>query len=326
MNYEPGTKVATRDAYGETLAELGREMPELVVLDADLSSSTKTAAFAKQFPERFFNMGIAEANMIGHAAGLAASGKVPFASTFAVFATGRVYDQLRTSVCYPALGVKVAATHAGLTVGEDGASHQANEDIALARALPNMTVVVPADANETRDAVRAAAKRRGPFYLRLGRPAVPVLAIAQAMAGGEAGAPFELGRLRVLREGTDVGIMACGYMVHEALKAAELLAAGGVSAGVIDVHTIKPLDKEGVTAAARRYGCLVTAEEHSVIGGLGSAVAETVGESYPVPVIRVGVADRFGESGTPDALLKAYGLTAEHIRDAAGRAMAARKG
>lgn len=319
MNYEPGTKVATRDAYGETLAELGREMPDLVVLDADLSSSTKTAVFAKQFPERFFNFGVAEANMIGHAAGLAASGKVPFASTFAVFATGRVFDQLRVSVCYPALGVKVAATHAGLTVGEDGASHQANEDIALARALPNMTVVVPADANETREAVVAAARRSGPFYLRLGRPAVPVL---PAPAGGT---PFELGRVRVLREGKDVGILACGYMVHEALKAADLLAAGGVSAGVIDVHTIKPLDKEGVAAAARRYGCLVTAEEHSIIGGLGSAVAETVVETHPVPVVRVGVADRFGESGPPDALLKAYGLTAEHIREAAARAMEARK-
>ena len=317
MNYEPGTKVATRDAYGETLAELGREMPELVVLDADLSSSTKTAVFAKQFPERFFNMGVAEANMIGHAAGLAASGKVPFASTFAVFATGRVFDQLRVSVCYPALSVKVAATHAGLTVGEDGASHQANEDIALARAIPNMTVVVPADANETRDAVRAAAKQRGPFYLRLGRPAVPVLPVTAA--------PFELGRVRVLREGTDVGLMACGYMVHEALKAADLLAAAGISAGVIDVHTIKPLDEDGVAAAARRYGCLVTAEEHSIIGGLGSAIAETVAESFPVPVVRVGVADRFGESGSPDALLKAYGLTAEHIRDAAGRALTAKK-
>jgi transketolase len=314
MKYAPGTRVATRDAYGETLVELGRERPDLIVLDSDLSSSTKTATFRKEFPGRFFNFGVAEQNMIGHAAGLAATGLLPFASTFAVFAMGRVFDQVRVSVCYPALNVKIVASHAGLSVGEDGASHQANEDIALARVLPNMTVVAPADANETRDAVRAAAGTAGPFYLRLGRPAVPVLP-----AGGD---PFVLGRLRVLREGKHVAILACGLMVHEALRAAEQLAAGGIEAGVIDAHTIKPLDAAGVEAAARRYGCLVTAEEHSIIGGLGSAVTEVVSAAFPVPVIRVGVADRFGESGAPEALLEEFGLSAAAICRAARRAMA----
>jgi transketolase len=297
--------IATRDAYGQALLQLGREDEGIVVLDADLSGSTKTADFAREFPRRFFNLGIAEADLIGTAAGLAVAGKIPFVSTFAVFAAGRAYDQIRASVAYPRLNVKIAATHAGLTVGEDGATHQMNEDIALMRVLPNLTVVVPADGAEAAAATRAAALHRGPVYLRLGRPAVP------ALPGGTE--PFDLYRAPVLREGGDVAIFACGYMVHLALEAARELEKSGIEAAVINVHTIKPLDVETILTYARRCGRVVTAEEHSIIGGLGSAVAEVLGEGAPVPLVRIGVRDVFGESGKPAALLEKYGLTAEAI-------------
>ncbi|MGI6363695.1 MAG: transketolase family protein [Bacillota bacterium] len=296
---------ATRDAYGKALAELGAENQDVVVLDADLSGSTKTAAFAKEFPQRFFNVGIAESDLIGTAAGLAASGKIPFASTFAVFAAGRAYDQIRASVAYPNLNVKIAATHAGLTVGEDGATHQMNEDIALMRALPNMTVVVPADGVEAAAATRAVARHRGPVYLRLGRPAVPDIHDESYV--------FDLLKAPVLREGEDVALFACGYMVHVALEAADMLAEQGVSAAVINVHTVKPLDTDTVCRYARRCRRVVTAEEHSIIGGLGGAIAEVLAEEVPAPMVRIGVRDTFGESGKPAALLEKYGLTAKAV-------------
>ncbi|NLG86489.1 MAG: transketolase family protein [Firmicutes bacterium] len=307
-------KIATRDAYGETLIELGRELKNLVVLDADLSKSTKTAGFAKLFPERFFNMGIAESNLVGTAAGLAAAGKIPFVSTFAVFATGRAYDQIRNSVAYPHLNVKICATHAGITVGEDGASHQALEDIALMRALPGMTVIVPADAPETKQAVRAATKHQGPVYIRLGRSGVPVISPPDYQ--------FEVGQVAVLRPGEDVAIFACGIMVSVALTAAELLAQKDIRAEVINVSTIKPLNVQQVAAAAAKTKAVVTCEEHNIIGGLGSAVAEVLGEHCPVPLERVGINDVFGQSGTPADLLAHYGLTAEKVASAAERAIA----
>ncbi len=299
---------ATRQAYGETLVELGRENPNIVVLDADLSASTMTQMFSKAFPDRFFNAGIAEQNLMSVAAGLAATGKTVFASTFAVFATGRAYDQVRVGIAHNRLDVKIAATHSGLTVGEDGASHQSLEDIALMRVLPNMTVVVPADATEAAQAVRAAASTPGPFYIRLGRPPVPVLFGADHR--------FVLGRAEVLRHGTGVAVYATGHMVAVALEAAEILGAGGVSAEVVNVSTIKPLDTGTIVAAAKRCGAAVTVEEHSIIGGLGSAIAEALCENYPVPLERVGVRDVFGESGKPAELLKAYGLSAEGVANA----------
>ncbi len=302
------TKIATREAYGKALAQLGAEDERIVVLDADLSGSTKTALFAKEFSHRFFNIGIAEADMMGAAAGLAAAGKVPFASTFAIFAAGRCYDQIRTSIAYPNLNVKIAATHAGLTVGEDGATHQMNEDIALMRALPNLTVLVPADAPEAAAMTRWAAEHQGPVYLRLGRAAVPTV-------NGE---DYQLqpGRAQVLRDGDDLVIFACGYMVHQALEAAADLADRGISAAVVNVHTIKPLDAETVVKYARRCGAVVTAEEHSIIGGLGGAIAEVLGEEHPTPLVRIGVRDTFGESGKPGELLQKYGLTAKEIIEA----------
>jgi len=305
VNTKQQEKVATRNAYGRALVELGRRFPEIVVLDADLSKSTKTHEFARAFPDRFFNMGIAEQNLMGTAAGFALAGKIPFASTFAVFATGRPFDQVRNTIAYPGLNVKIVATHAGITVGEDGASHQAVEDIALMRALPNMTVIVPADATETARAVAAAAAHQGPVYMRLGRPAVPVLF-------GE-DYEFRLGAAAVLREGSDAAICATGVMVAEALKAAEQLAAQGIEVAVANIHTIKPLDVETIVHLARKTGALVTAEEHTIYGGLGSAVAEVLGEHYPVPLVRVGIKDRFGESGAPAQLMEAFGLTASHI-------------
>lgn len=295
-------KIATREAYGKALVELGRRNPDVVVLDADLSKSTKTHDFGKNYPERFFNIGIAEQNMMGTAAGLAAAGKIPFASSFAVFATGRVYDQIRNSIAYPRLNVKIGASHAGITVGEDGASHQAVEDIALMRCLPNMTVFVPADAVETRAAVLAAAEIDGPVYIRLGRSGVPVLHDKDNFN-------FVPGRAITLREGGDAAIIACGIMVSAALEAADLLAGEGVSVRVLDMHTVKPLDVEAVVEAARATGAVVTAEEHSILGGLGGAVAEALGENCPVPMHRVGVRDTFGESGKPGELLEKYGLT-----------------
>ncbi len=302
-------KIATRDAYGNALAELGRENPNIVVCDADLSKSTKTNVFKKEFPDRHFNFGIAEANMMGTAAGMATCGKIPFVSTFAVFASGRAWEQVRVSICYPELNVKIVPTHAGITVGEDGASHQANEDIALMRALPNMTVVVPADGVETKKAVRAAAEFKGPVYIRLGRAEVPTIF--------DEDYDFCIGKAVVMRPGDDVSIFACGMMTAQALDAAEKLAGEGISAEVINVSTIKPLDGEIVLNSALKTGCAVTAEEHSIIGGLGSAILEALADGCPVPVERVGMPDVFGESGKPDALLKKYGMTADDIASAA---------
>ncbi|MGC7846395.1 transketolase family protein [Desulforudis sp. 1088] len=310
-------KIATREAYGKALAQLGEERADVVVLDADLAKSTKTIDFAKRFPERFFDMGVAEANMVGTAAGFAAAGKIPFCSTFAVFAAGRAFDQIRQSVANTRLNVKIAATHAGLTVGEDGSSHQSVEDIALMRSLPNMTVFVPADAVEVYGAVRAAVNINGPVYIRLGRSAVPIL--------HDQGFSFTPGKAVKLRSGNDAAVIACGIMVAEALRAAELAAEEGLSVAVIDMHTIKPLDVEAVVEAARASGAVVTAEEHSVIGGLGSAVAETLVENFPVPMKRVGVMDTFGESGKPAELLEKYGLTTASIL-AAVKEVVARKG
>lgn len=308
--------VATRDAYGEALAELGAVNENIVVLEADLSKSTKTNDFKKVYPERFFNMGIAEQNLLGTAAGFAAVGKIPFASSFAVFATGRAYDQIRNSIAYPNLNVKIAATHAGLTVGEDGGSHQMLEDIALMRALPNMTVIVPADGVETKQAVKAAAEYEGPVYIRMGRPKVPVL------FGDDY--KFEIGKGVVLKEGGDVTLVATGIMVSKAVEAAELLATEGISAAVVNISTIKPLDADLIIAQAQKTGAMVTCEEHNIYGGLGSAVAEVLVENCPVPMVRVGVADKFGESGLPDELLEKHGLTANNIA-AQAKAVIARK-
>lgn len=302
-------KIATRDAYGQALAELGGENPRVVVLDADLSKSTKTAEFGKKYPDRFFNVGIAEANMMGMAAGLSLSGRIPFVSTFAIFGTGRDYDQVRNAITYPHLNVKLAMSHAGLTLGEDGASHQMLEDIALMRVLPGMTVIVPADATETKKAVRVLADMQGPAYLRLGRAPVPILFNDDYR--------FEIGKAPKLRDGKDVAIMACGVMVAEALDAAEQLAREGISALVLNCSSIKPLDEEAVAAAAEQCGCVVTAEEHNVIGGLGGAVAEALSRRRPTPMRMIGAQDTFGESGKPDELLEKYGLKGHHIADAA---------
>lgn len=307
-------KQATREAYGQALEELGAVHQDVVVLDADLSKSTKTSMFQSKYPERFFNAGIAEQNLMGLAAGFAAAGKVPFASTFAVFATGRAYDQIRNSICYPRLNVKIAATHAGITVGEDGGSHQALEDINLMRGLPNMTVLVPADGPEAKNAVKAAAEYEGPVYIRLGRSGVPTIT--------DADAPFVIGKGRVMREGSDVTLIGCGMMVAKALEAADALAEEGVSAAVIDMSTIKPIDRELIVEWAKKTGAIVTAEEHNIIGGLGSAVAEVLVEEALVPMERVGIEDVFGESGTGGELVEKYRLTAEHIVEKAKRAMA----
>lgn len=294
-------KVATRDAYGNALLTLGAENPNVVVLDADLSKSTKTADFGKKYPERFFNMGIAESNLLGTAAGFAAAGKIPFASTFAIFAVGRAFEQIRNSIAYPKLNVKIAATHSGISVGEDGGSHQAIEDVAIMRAVPNMVVLVPADGEETRQVILAAAKYKGPVYIRMGRLAVPLLF-------GE-DYQFEIGKANVLKEGTDVAIMANGLMVSMALEAAVELAADGISVSVVNVASVKPLDVETIVQVAKQTKAVVTAEEHNIIGGLGSAIAEVLGEKLPTPMVRVGLKDTFGESGPPQELLEKYGLT-----------------
>ena len=299
------TKIATRDAYGRTLAELAATDEKLVVLDADLSKSTKTCDFAKVCPERFVNMGIAEQNMITTAAGLVTVGKHVFCSSFAIFAAGRAYEQIRNAVAYPGLPVTIAATHAGITVGEDGATHQAIEDIALMRAIPGMTVIAPADALEAEQAVRLLAEYDKPAYLRLGR-----LAVESVMPEDY---QFTIGKGHVLQDGTDAVIFACGLMVQEAMAAARLLADEGISAAVVNIATIKPLDEELVIKMAKQCGAVVTAEEHNVIGGLGSAVAEVLAENCPVPMQRVGVADRFGQSGKPAELMVEYGLTPEVI-------------
>ena len=312
-------KKATRESYGAALAELG-EKYDFLVLDADLAAATKTGMFKKKFPERFFDCGIAEGNMMSVAAGIAATGKVVFASSFAMFAAGRAFEQVRNSIGYPHLNVKIGATHAGITVGEDGATHQCNEDIALMRTIPGMTIISPADATEAYAVVEAAINFYGPVYLRFGRFAVPNLT-PELVPDYK----FEIGKGVTYREGKDVTIVANGYMVHLAVEAAEMLKAEGIDAGVINIHTIKPLDTELIVSAAKRSGAIVTAEEHSVIGGLGGAVAEAVAESCPVPVLRVGVEDKFGRSGKVPELLEIYGLTAKNIADKARCAVAMKK-
>ena len=301
--------IATRDAYGETLAELGGKNPAIVALDADLSGSTKTGVFAKKYPERFFNMGIAEANMVGTAAGLAAVGKVPFVSTFAIFAAGRAWEQIRQSVAYPKANVKIVATHGGVTVGEDGGSHQSVEDIAIMRAIPNMTVIVPADGVETKGAIRAAALYRGPVYVRLGRNKVPTIFPENHS--------FEIGKGCEIHPGTDLTFIATGLMTAQALAAAKLLEKDGISARVVHLGTIKPLDKEIVLQAARETGAIVTAEEHSIIGGLGGAVAELLAEECPTLMKRVGINDRFGTSGKSEELLKYFNLAPDDLAETA---------
>ena len=305
MAYNIGDKIATRDAYGATLVEIGNENENLVVLDADLAAATKTGMFKKAHPDRFFDCGIAENNMIGAAVGLALSGKVPFASTFAMFAAGRSYEQVRNSIGYPHANVKIGATHGGITVGEDGATHQCCEDFALMRTVPGMTVICPADAQEARLAVKAAYEMEGPVYLRFGRMAVPVLF--------DENYKFEIGKGVKLVDGTDVSIIANGVEVEQALLAAEELRAEGISASVINMATIKPLDTELVIAEAKKCGCVVTVEEHSVIGGLGGAVAEALSETYPVPVVKVGTEDCFGRSGPAKELLSKFGLDKDAI-------------
>lgn len=305
--------IATRDAYGQTLVELGRENNAIVVLDADLSGSTKTALFAKEFPQRFFNAGIAEANMVGMAAGLAAGGMIPFASTFAVFASGRAFEQIRQSLAYPRLNVKIVATHGGITVGEDGGSHQSVEDLAIMRAVPNMVVLCPADGPETAAAVRAVAAYEGPVYMRLGRAKVPTVFNEPV--------PFTIGKGQVLRTGGDLSFVTTGLMTAQALAAADILAEEGISARVVHLGTIKPLDVDLLLQAARETGAMVTAEEHSVIGGLGGAVCEVLGEGFPVPVERVGLRDVFGQSGTAEDLLAYYGLTTAELVEAAERVL-----
>lgn len=299
-------KKATRESYGEALVALGEKYENLVVLDADLAAATKTGMFRKAFPDRFYDCGIAEANMMGVAAGLAATGMIPFASSFAMFAAGRAFEIVRNSIGYPHLNVKIGATHAGISVGEDGATHQCCEDIALMRTIPGMVILNPADDVEAKAAVEAAIQYQGPVYCRFGRLAVPIINDPETYQ-------FEIGKGITLREGTDLTLVATGLMVNEALQAAEVLAAEGISARVLNIHTIKPLDTELIAAAARETGCLITCEEHSIIGGLGSAVAECVAESCPVPVYRVGVKDTYGYSGPAVALLKEFGLCAENI-------------
>lgn len=296
---------ATRDAYGETLLELGKKRSDIVVLDADLSGSTKTNKFAKAFPERFFNLGISEQDMIGTAAGLALTGKIPFASTFAVFAAGRAWDQIRMAVCYSNTNVKLVVTHGGITVGEDGASHQALEDIALMRVLPNMTVIVPVDATETSSVINAVVDYKGPVYVRLGRIKVPYVMPEDYK--------FKIGKAYVFRIGREANIIAAGIMVGIAKSAAEILTGQGIDTGVINMSTIKPIDEDTLLSVAKNSKVIITAEEHSIIGGLGSAMCEFLAENYPIPVRRIGIKDLFGCSGSPNELLKQYGLTVEDI-------------
>ena len=305
---------ATREAYGNALAVVGAKNKNIVVLDADLSKSTKTNVFKEQFPDRFFNVGIAEQNLISVGAGLAAAGKIPFVSSFAMFATGRAFEQIRNAVCYPKLNVKVCATHAGITVGEDGATHQSLEDIACMRVLPNMTVVVPADEAETTSVIEWAANYQGPVYVRLGRAGVDDTT--------PAGYQFVPGKSQTLVEGADLTIIACGALVGPAVEGAKELAQAGISARVINMASIKPIDKDAIVKAAQETGAILTAEEHNVLGGLGSAVAEVVVQEAPVPMAFVGVQDSFGESGTPKELMAKYGLTAKDIVAAATKLVA----
>ena len=310
-------KKATREAYGDALVEVAQDYPTLVVLDADLAGATKTGNFKKAYPDRFFDCGIAEGNMMSLAAGIAAAGRPVFASSFAMFAAGRAYEQVRNAIGYTHLNVKIGATHAGITVGEDGATHQCLEDVALMRAIPGMTVICPADATETKLAVRAALEMDGPVYLRLGRYAVPVLF--------DENYKFEIGKGVQMRDGTDVTLIGSGLTVSECLNAAELLAAEGISARVINMATIKPIDRDIIIRAAKETGAIVTAEDHSIVGGLGGAVAEVVTETVPVPVVRVGLNDVFGKSGPAGELVKLYGLDGAGIAEKAKQAIALKK-
>lgn len=300
-----GEPVSVRDAYGETLVELGRVRQDLVVLDADLSRSTKTQYFAREYPDRFFNIGISEADMMGTAAGLASCGKLVFASTFAIFASGRAWEQVRNTICYSNFNVKIVATHGGISVGEDGSSHQSIEDLALMRAIPNLVVIAPCDAQETRQAVLKIADYQGPVYMRLMRPEVPTIY--------ESGPGFEIGRAITLKEGGDVTLIAAGIMVFPALQAADVLEAEGIGARVLDMHTIKPLDEEAIEKAARETKGIVTCEEHTIIGGLGGAVSEVISRTSPCAIRMVGIEDRFGESGCKDDLFREFHLTPEDI-------------
>ena len=316
MSYQIGEKIATREAYGKALAEFGAD-ENIIVLDADLSKSTKTDCFLKEYPERFINMGIAEGNMMATAAGIASCGKTVFASSFAMFAAGRAFEQIRNSIGYPKLNVKIGATHAGISVGEDGATHQCLEDIGIMRTIPGMVILNPADATESRLAVKAAIEYDGPVYLRFGRLPVPVIF--------DDSYKFEIGKGVVLAEGTDVTLIGTGLMVPAALEARELLAAEGISARVVNIATIKPIDKDLIIESANKTGAIVTAEEHNVMGGLGSAVAEVLCEGAPVPMLRVGTQDVFGRCGKPNDLLKMYGLDAETIKEKAKAAIALKK-
>ena len=318
MKYELGAKIATREAYGNALAEFG-DLYDIVVFDADLAASTKTGTFKKKFPDRFFDCGIAEGNMMVVAAGVATTGKIPFASSFAMFAAGRAYEQIRNAIGYPHLNVKIGATHAGITVGEDGATHQCNEDLALMRTIPGMVILNPADAVEARAAVLAAIKHEGPVYMRFGRLAVPVINDQDTYE-------FEIGKGQLLKEGSDVTIVATGLMVNEAIEAEKLLAKDGISVRIVNIHTIKPIDKEIILESCKKTGAIVTAEEHSVIGGLGSAVCDVVcASSCPVPVVKVGVQDTYGISGKANDLLHTFGLDAETIALKAKEAISLKK-
>lgn len=307
-------KIATRESYGNALAELGDKYENLYVFDADLAAATKTGIFKKKFPDRFFDCGIAESNMMGVAAGMAATGKIPFVSTFAMFAAGRAFEQVRNSIGYPHLNVKIGATHAGISVGEDGATHQCNEDIALMRTIPGMTVIIPADDVEAKAAVDAAINYEGPVYMRFGRLAVPVF-------NDPATYKFEIGKGIKLRDGNDITIVATGLMVYEAIEAAKTLAQQGIEATVINIHTIKPIDKDIIIEAAKKTNLVLTVEEHSVIGGLGEAVCDVLCENYPTKVVKIGVNDEFGHSGPAAELLKQYGLCAENIVNKAAEAV-----
>jgi len=296
---------ATRDGYGEALVELGKKNPRVVVLGADLTDSTRTGWFAEKFPDRFFEIGIAEQDMLNTAAGLSLTGKIPFVSTYGVFVSGRAWEQIRTTICYANLNVKIGGAHGGVSVGPDGATHQALEEIALMRVLPNMKVIVPCDAIETYKATMKAAELKGPVYIRFGREKIPVITKKDT--------PFQLGKAATFREGKDVSLIACGYMVYEALKAADELEKKKISAKVINLHTVKPIDKEAIVKAAKETGAIVTCEEHQIMGGFGSAVAEVVVENYPVPMKFIGIQDRFGESGTPEELIKEFNLDSSDI-------------
>lgn len=307
-------KIATRESYGNALAELGDKYENLYVFDADLAAATKTCIFQKKYPDRFFDCGIAEANMMGVAAGMAATGKIPFVSSFAMFAAGRAFEQVRNSIGYPHLNVKIGATHAGISVGEDGATHQCNEDIALMRTIPGMVIINPADDTEARAAVKAAIEYTGPVYMRLGRLAVPVFNDPQNYS-------FEIGKGIKLREGKDITIVATGLMVYEAVQAAKILADEGIEADVINIHTIKPIDKDIIINSAKNTGLVITVEEHSVIGGLGEAVCDVLSEKYPTRVIKIGVNDEFGYSGPAVELLKKFGLSSDNIVKTAKEAL-----